>query len=83
MNRSLLVSWVVEALRENPERCVLWVIEGSEGVLMWDLLKPGDAPQWTKGQWTFCGLVHPQDDPARITALIDTAIAKGRLGGPA
>lgn len=73
MNRGIFAGLVVESTRANPERCVLWVIEGSEGVVMWDLLKTGETPQLTKGLWALCGPVAPSDEPAQIVAMINAA----------
>ena len=44
-----------EATRSNPRRSVLWIVTSPRGIVIWDLLAPGQEPAQNRSLWTHCG----------------------------
>ncbi len=67
-----------EATRNKPQRSVLWILTSPRGIVMWDLLPPGEVPEKKRELWTHCGCLASVEHVTTVVTRLEALVAVAR-----
>lgn len=67
-----------EATRNSPRRSVLWIVTSPRGIVIWDLLAPGEEPTQSRSLWTRCGDLSGVEQVSTIVLRLESIVGASR-----
>ncbi len=67
-----------EATRSKPRRSVLWIVTSPRGIVIWDLLAPGQEPGQSRPLWTHCGDLSGIQQVSTVVTRLESIVGAAR-----